>query len=68
MSACGMDSFGSSALIGQLNPKFHCMKLTPLQIYDMETVADLVNAINKQLGIGGETESDRKTQRKSFSV
>eukprot|EP00927_Polykrikos_kofoidii_P059070 TRINITY_DN5407_c0_g1_i4.p1 TRINITY_DN5407_c0_g1~~TRINITY_DN5407_c0_g1_i4.p1 ORF type:complete len:1170 (-),score=130.04 TRINITY_DN5407_c0_g1_i4:145-3618(-) len=49
ISDCGLDSFGSSALVGILRPRFPGIHINALHIYSLETVGDLVAYIDRQL-------------------
>merc|ERR1712203_1006898 len=46
LAECGLDSFGTGALLGILRPKFPGLRLTALEIYQLRTVADLVQRID----------------------
>jgi len=43
---CGLDSFGTSALVGVLKPTFRRLTLTPLEMYRLRTIGDLVERID----------------------
>jgi hypothetical protein len=49
ISDCGLDSFGTSALLGVLKPKFRRLTLTPLEMYRLRTIGDLVARIDSEL-------------------
>jgi len=52
---CGLDSFGTSALVGILRPKFPGVSINPLQVYDLGTVGALADTIDAQLCAEGST-------------
>lgn len=46
LAECGLDSFGTGALLGILRPQFPGLRITALEIYQFKTVADLVQRID----------------------
>jgi len=46
---CGLDSFGTSALLGIIKPKFPGLRLTPLEIYSLQNIQALVDRIDADL-------------------
>jgi len=46
---CGLDSFGTGALIGLLRPRFKGLRITPLQVYRLQTVGELVARIDSDV-------------------
>mmetsp|Transcript_102546 Transcript_102546/g.289611 ORF Transcript_102546/g.289611 Transcript_102546/m.289611 type:complete len:1144 (-) Transcript_102546:47-3478(-) len=47
---CGLDSFGTSALVGMLRPKFPGLRISPLEVYQLENVGALVKRIDEDQG------------------
>mmetsp|Transcript_14342 Transcript_14342/g.26347 ORF Transcript_14342/g.26347 Transcript_14342/m.26347 type:complete len:1169 (-) Transcript_14342:90-3596(-) len=46
---CGLDSFGTSALLGIIKPKFPGLNLTPLEMYSLPHIQSLVDRIDADL-------------------
>lgn len=46
---CGLDSFGTGALLGSLRLVFRGSNLSPVQLYQLETIQDLVDEIDRDL-------------------
>lgn len=45
---CGLDSFGTGALVGILRPSFPNMRLTAIEVYNLGTVGALAAAIDEE--------------------
>mmetsp|Transcript_46518 Transcript_46518/g.108440 ORF Transcript_46518/g.108440 Transcript_46518/m.108440 type:complete len:1166 (-) Transcript_46518:152-3649(-) len=46
---CGLDSFGTSALLGIIKPKFPGLTLTPLEMYSLPNIQSLADRIDADL-------------------
>jgi len=65
LAECGLDSFGAGALIGLLREAIPQVKLTPVQFFGAETVADLAELIDAQLGAKGGANTDEHVDLES---
>jgi len=52
LAECGLDSFGTSALVGVLRAKIPGVVLSPLRIYELHTIAEVAEEIEKGLDSG----------------
>lgn len=52
LTDCGLDSFGTSALVGVLRAKIPGVRLSPIRMYQLQTVAEVADEIEKGLDAG----------------
>jgi hypothetical protein len=51
LADCGLDSFGTAALLGVLKARIPDVRLTAIQIYQLETVGELAEKIDEGRGV-----------------
>ena len=61
LADCGLDSFGTAALLGVLRARIPDVRLTAVQIYQLETVGELAERIDRDRGRAGSCDSGCST-------